>query len=360
MSEVNVPPHSPLDSRSSASLHSPTCSLFESAYQILSTEFLAKSRHNNIPDSPAARDRLRVLITQTRSDLGTCLESTSRSQISRVLELQESLLAPIRTLPSDILIDIFQLVIETSSEPGITYSWKTWRSTKLSGRIYPLTWICFRWRDESLSHSAFWSGITFNYGLDVQPSPEVSAFLCECILRSGDSVPMNIYLSSRGYGSAPAVVAMLVARAHRWREASLFFVSPQQFHSMFPFKPSSTRFPLLENLSVQCDDYWIDPVPNPILECHPPLQKLCLWSLSESYIDLIAGQNLKVLTLHRYYGVSLARLLLMFTRLESLTLESFYFRGNPDAQQIPCQSSLLNLEIGSIDNGPGPVLRSPS
>ncbi|KAF9058981.1 hypothetical protein BDP27DRAFT_1431989 [Rhodocollybia butyracea] len=79
MSEANVLSHGRLDSESGTSLHPPTCSSLESAYQALYTEFLAKSRHNDIPDSPVARDRLHVLIAQTRSDLETCPESTIRT-----------------------------------------------------------------------------------------------------------------------------------------------------------------------------------------------------------------------------------------------------------------------------------------
>ncbi|KAF9068777.1 hypothetical protein BDP27DRAFT_1421590 [Rhodocollybia butyracea] len=117
---------------------------------------------------------------------------------------------------------------------------------------------------------------------------------------------------------------------------------------MFPFKPSSTSFPFLEDLSFQCyfDDPGIDPIRNPILECHPPLQKLELSVLLESYTDVIASRNLKVFKIDHYIGVSLARLLHMCPCLEFLTLQSFEFRGNADAKRITCRSSLLMLDIG--------------
>ncbi|KAF9060349.1 hypothetical protein BDP27DRAFT_1339781 [Rhodocollybia butyracea] len=360
MSEANVLPHSLLYSRSSTSLESPMYSSLETAYQALHTEFLAKSRHNDIPDSPVARTRLCALIARTRSDMGACSESTTRSEISRVLELQESLLAPIRTLPSDVLIDIFQLVIETSNKPGITYSWPFLKPTfHLSGCIFLFTWICFWWRDQAVSYSTFWSRIKVNCGFQVALSTELTVFLNECILRSGVSVPMSIEIFTPlpKYQSPPAVVTMLVARAHRWRQAALSFTYLHDIDIIFPFKLSSAHFPLLKDLSFQWDEYWIDPVLNPILECRPPLQKLKLSKLSESYTDVIASRNLKVLELDRYSGVSLARLLCMCPCLESLTLRSFRFGGNPDAKQIPCQSSLSNLTIGGhmdyhyIDNG---------
>ncbi|KAF9068744.1 hypothetical protein BDP27DRAFT_1326543 [Rhodocollybia butyracea] len=349
MSEANVPPRQ-LDSKSPDSAHSQMCSSHESAYQALYTEFLAKSRHNNIPNSPVARASLRALIDQTRSDLQTCSETITRSQILRVLELQESLLAPIRTLPSDVLTEIFQLVLETFGRRGIRYT--SWESPKLSGRIFVLTWICFWWRDEAIPNPTFWSSIAVAFNSShASPTTEVTAFLNECILRSGVSVPMNITISisSKRDDSPPALIALLVAQAHRWRQVALSFFSYSLYliDIMFPFKPSSTHFPFLEDLRCYyLGDLGIDPVQNPILECHPPLRKLELSVLLESYADVIASQNLKILEVG-YIGVSLARLLHMCPCLESLTLQYFEFRGNADAKQITCQSSLLTLNVGS-------------
>ncbi|KAF9067261.1 hypothetical protein BDP27DRAFT_1328942 [Rhodocollybia butyracea] len=312
------------------------CSSLESAYQALYKEFLTKSRHNDIPSSP------------TRSDLETCSESITRSQLSRVLELQESLFAPIRILPLDVLTDIFKLVIETSSKPGIT----SWKSPKLSGCIFALTWICSRWRDMALSNSTFWSRIQVIHGFwDEPPTAEVTAFLNECILRSGVSVPMSITISSRRNENLPALNTMLVAQAHRWRQATLFLSSQQEVDSVFPFEPSSTRFPLLEDLSFDSDEANIA---SRIFECHPPLQKLGLGRLWESYTGVIASRNLKVLKIHSYIGVSLARLLHLCPCLEFLKIQSFKFKENADAKKITCWSSLSTLDIGGsgdVDNG---------
>ncbi|KAF9058972.1 hypothetical protein BDP27DRAFT_1431982 [Rhodocollybia butyracea] len=348
MSEANLQPHSQLDSKSLTSRHYQTCSSLGSAYQALYTEFLDKSRHNNIPSSPVARATLRALIDQTRRDLKTCSERPIRIQISRVLKLQESLLASIRTLPSDILIIIFRLVIETSTYPGITYSTRKFR--RLSGCIFLFTWICFWWRHEAISYPTFWSRIkvahiTYAYWGKL-PTTEVTAFLNECILRSGVSVPMSITISLERRPSPTVVTVittMLVAQAHRWRQAALSFLVLQQIDSVFPFKPSSTRFPLLEDLSFRSDDRSVH---NPILECRPPLQKLEISELSESYADVIASRNLKVLKVRCYRGVSLARLLHVCPCLEFLSLRSFRFTEDRDANQITCQSSLLSLSVG--------------
>ncbi|KAF9058973.1 hypothetical protein BDP27DRAFT_1431984 [Rhodocollybia butyracea] len=344
------------------------------AYQALYTELLAKSRHNDTPNSPVTRAALRALIDQTRNDLQTCSESTIRNQISRLLELQESLLAPIRTLPSDVLIEIFRIVIETAGIPGITYTWKVGDPTvKLSGYIFILTWICFWWRNEALSYSAFWSRIAVHNHTSWSVPPrtevgaEVGAFLNECILRSGVSAPMSIKICSTGNKSTPlAVIAVLVAQAHRWRHVVLLSTS---FHwpGMFPSKPSPTRFPLLEDLSCQIyTDSGIDSVQNPILECHPPLQKLELHKLSESYVDIIASWNLKSLKVGCYSGVSFARLLLMCPCLEFLQVRAFTSTGNSDANQVTCQSSLLALAVGPdlgddcmFSNGPWECVTLP-
>ncbi|KAF9068785.1 hypothetical protein BDP27DRAFT_769658 [Rhodocollybia butyracea] len=151
---------------------------------------------------------------------------------------------------------------------------------------------------------------------------------------------------------------MLVDHAHRWRKAVLIFDSTKLIDDIFPFKPSSTHFPFLEDLSFRCYGHsGINSVLDPslILECRPPLRKLELDHLSESYVDVIASRNSKVLRVSLYSGVSLARLLHVCPCLEFFALESFEFKGNP-ASQIACQSSLLTLDIGgdtdtNVDNG---------
>ncbi|KAF9068776.1 hypothetical protein BDP27DRAFT_1421589 [Rhodocollybia butyracea] len=215
MSEANVLPRC---TQKALIPHSQMCSSLESSYQTLYAEFLAKSRHNDIPSSPVARARLCALIDQTQQDLQSCSKISICNQIYRVLELEESLLAPIRILPSDILTEIFQLVIETSRKPGISITYTSWMSSKLSGCIFLLTWICFRWRDKALSNSTFWSRIAVTYTsfLHASPTDEVTAFLNECILRSGVSAPMSITISisSRRNENPPALITMLVVQAH--------------------------------------------------------------------------------------------------------------------------------------------------
>ncbi|KAF9073390.1 hypothetical protein BDP27DRAFT_1400282 [Rhodocollybia butyracea] len=349
---------SPLESKTLTPTHSQTFVSLESAYQPLYAELLAKSRHNDIRNSPVARAEAHALIDQTRSNLQTCSESTTRGHILRVLELQESLLAPIRTLPSDVLTMIFQLVIETSGEPGITYSTQISKRTELSGCIFRLTWICFWWRHEAVSYSTFWSRIKVDLphrNVSLRTT-EMTAFVNECVLRSGVSAPLRVELFLVYPDAIPSVVTTLVAQAHRWRQATfkLSFMSAEYIDGLFPFEPSSTQFPLLKNLSVNS----LHPLSNWILDCHPPLQKLELDSLSESYADVIGGRNLKVLKVGCYWGVSLARLLHLCPCLESLTLQSFAFRGNPDAKEIACRSSLMTLDVGGdlendekIENG---------
>ncbi|KAF9060919.1 hypothetical protein BDP27DRAFT_392815 [Rhodocollybia butyracea] len=284
-------PHNQLDAKNLPCTHSRTCSSIESAYQTLCTEFLTKSRHNDIPNSPVARARLRTLIDQTRSDLQIYSEGTTHSQILRVLELQESLLAPISTLPSEVLIAIFEQVIETSSEPGITFT--SWRYTRLSGYILSFTWICFWWRYEAVSYPTFWSRmkIDFHNRDDSLRTTEMTAFLSECILRSGVLAPLSIGIVLVIHDLLPSLVSLLVAQAHRWKQATFnsSAFSSRFINGWFPSKSSSTRpyFPLLQDLTFK-SQHSIR-----ILECHPPLRKLTLSELSESDADVIASQDLK-------------------------------------------------------------------
>ncbi|KAE9385515.1 hypothetical protein BT96DRAFT_1006968 [Gymnopus androsaceus JB14] len=55
-----------------------------------------------IPNSTLDRSQLRVLIAETRRNIEKCdLKDTRRVQLAKILEFQESLLSPIRTLPPE-------------------------------------------------------------------------------------------------------------------------------------------------------------------------------------------------------------------------------------------------------------------
>ncbi|KAF9061310.1 hypothetical protein BDP27DRAFT_1452336, partial [Rhodocollybia butyracea] len=91
--------------------------------------------------------------------------------------------------------------------------------------IFKLTWICFWWRDEALSNSTFWSRIVIKDG--PPPTTEVTAFLNECILRSGASMPLSIVISI----------------SLRQVALSVDFKQSHWIGSLFPSEPSSTHFP---------------------------------------------------------------------------------------------------------------------
>jgi hypothetical protein len=263
--------------------------LLYSAYQHRSEEILTKLRSNNFPKSSVERAHLRALIARTRSDLNLCSDIITRIQVLKTLELQESLLAPIRILPSEILTGIFDLVIRTGY-PEISY---ISLPRKLRGTIFTFTWVCAWWRSEALSHPAFWSRIGINLPMggpkvDVGPRVHVLKFMQECILRSGSRAPMDIMIDI-AFGWMPSahfnVLETLVNRANRWRtlkfygygtlDANLEFFD--LFATQLASSSSKSLFPLLEESRIHlflCD---IDRTQSPLASLFyyiPPLQKL--------------------------------------------------------------------------------------
>ncbi|KAE9398435.1 hypothetical protein BT96DRAFT_1020094 [Gymnopus androsaceus JB14] len=72
-------------------------------------EPFSRSRSNFIPNSAVERSQLRTLIEETRRNIQK-FEDAQRVQLAKILEFQESLLSPIRTLPPEIINEVSQLV----------------------------------------------------------------------------------------------------------------------------------------------------------------------------------------------------------------------------------------------------------
>ncbi|KAF9064574.1 hypothetical protein BDP27DRAFT_1450663 [Rhodocollybia butyracea] len=340
-------------------------------YQKYYTRTLTKIRSNVIPSSFDEKAELHAHIVRTRKDLDSCTEDTTRDHISKTLELQESLLAPIRTLPSEILNEIFQLVV--GFEPWIRYVTLTGRSRKstarkISGTAFLLTWVCVWWRNEALLQPAFWSCIDVRFRprcKDPHHSFEVLEFLKECILRSGSYAPMKITIDL-DYDDHQAIsptrldaLEMLVERADKWRTLTLNAYGrpnfPLQLIDLFDAKhartPSVPLFPLLEDLKLTLRRY-NPPSLERMFHYFPPVQSLEISSLFET--DTVNLELLWKLRIHIYTGYSLAGLLRKCPSLKYLKVSCFARRHSTSAissidTRVISHPLVSRLEVGSID-----------
>ncbi|KAF9065173.1 hypothetical protein BDP27DRAFT_1425109 [Rhodocollybia butyracea] len=367
-----------VDARSTSESSQPDPLLL--VYQKDFTETLTKIRSNFIPSSSDEKAELHAYIVRARKDLDSCEDDTIRAHISKTLELKESLLAPIRALPSEILNEIFQFVVyrrysSPDLEPGIRYivpeeAIEPMEDRMISGTTFLLTWVCIRWQNEALSQPAFWSCIhvQFRYK-DPQHSSEVLEFLKACILCSRSYAPMNVRIDldyawyAKSQVVSPAhldVLEMLLESADRWRTLILNGRAhfPIQFVDLLDAKhaltPSVPLFPHLEDLKLNLRRY-NPPNLGQMFRYFPPVQSLDIPSLFET--DAVNFELLLKLRVRVYNGHSLAGLLRKCPSLKYLKVSCFAGQHQSISDsttsstdtQVMSHPLLSTLEVGVLD-----------
>ncbi len=163
-----------------------------------------------------------------------------RSQIDVALEARErfeSIRAPIRSLPRDILVEIFHLC----------------RLKRLDRRNYPwlLGHVCHSWRDVVHSSPMLWSTLI----LRPQKCRPSSVDVLDVHLKCSGNIPLNVCLSmySNAGNHEKDIMARVTKLAHRWSKLK---IEGQQYEN---FPPS---FPALRTLSASSifkgDVYFFD------------------------------------------------------------------------------------------------------
>ncbi|KAJ6566468.1 hypothetical protein B0H19DRAFT_710957 [Mycena capillaripes] len=181
--------------------------------------------------------QLSSIISSLSEELSRCDEENARLQ-ARMTELavhraniQEqydschSLVAPVRSLPSELVAQIFTLSLEVASEPESD----VWRPAELA--LYRLaqvpllivSQVCSRWHSIALGTPSLWSTIQLNQTLWHTPAIAAKAMgLLQSALTRGGNVPLTVLVTSTAASPVHSPALELLAQhSARWRAATL-------------------------------------------------------------------------------------------------------------------------------------------
>ncbi|KAF5371927.1 hypothetical protein D9757_011480 [Collybiopsis confluens] len=153
-------------------------------------QYLSQCRSNTIPLSTLQVAQLKASIHSARAALEACGDDQthSRHELARILEFQNSLLAPIRKIPPEILSYIFMFV----ATPIYCTRPNYYTSPKLQSLVFRLTWTCSWWRCHVVAEPALWSSFKIDCDVPFRSyTADQRAFVRECVARSGDHTSLH-------------------------------------------------------------------------------------------------------------------------------------------------------------------------
>lgn len=157
----------------------------------------------------------------------------SKNQLAAYIKAHEAVIAPIRRIPDDILIEIFMLCLPSAYEA---------LPDPMKAPLL-LTRVCQRWRAVVCAAPMLWSTI---YLMVESYSVEEAIKATKFWMSSSAQCPLNITLRSHDLGPCHSVLELLLPHAHRWRKAS--FQIPSQL--LYMFNSIRDKLPSLEYLNL--------------------------------------------------------------------------------------------------------------
>ncbi|KAK7044539.1 hypothetical protein R3P38DRAFT_2879357 [Favolaschia claudopus] len=224
-----------------------------------------------------------------------------------------SLLAPIRRLPSEILVQIFLFYEIVRLEVQAEETWDSVadedrfseRELAELGRkgLLVLSRVCVRWHDIVLGTPKFWETFKINSSelwLKTKHGAKGIRLLKSALARGGDA-PLDISICILNFRrSAPdhsPVLKLLGEHSHRWKKA-FFFCRSVEFDHLQNIKG---KLPLLEKLELETHDEFDAQVASNLVELFadaPRLHTLYLGGLHS--LDPLAEMHLSALRTFRF------------------------------------------------------------
>ncbi|KAJ6454382.1 hypothetical protein C8R45DRAFT_1037954 [Mycena sanguinolenta] len=208
--------------------------------------------HHQLPTS-----QFSSILTSLSNQLASCDEEVARlrAKIDELgrhrTDLQEqynrcqTLLVPVRRLPSEIVAEIFASIPNTvdTVNDATTIALRTLARAD----ILAVSQVCARWRAIALGTSSLWTTIRLYPGLwgTVGTATKVTPLLESALTRSGQC-PLTIYSNTDGAMFHGPALELLAQHSARWR-AGTFIAPASDFQS---FSGARGNLPILESLEI--------------------------------------------------------------------------------------------------------------
>jgi hypothetical protein len=212
---------------------------------------------------------VRLRITQLVDEM-ICLKdifnelARKRDALESYIKIHLSLFAPVRSLPVEILSEIF-LHLEDTATPDTTCKW-CFRPPKLNKTPMLLGNVCSRWRAVALSTPSLWASFALTIGSD---NLEHTTALAEMWLARAGVCSLSISLSSTSHcnDSMRPLMQAFLPYCERWYEVRLDL--PTDF--VYDWYPAKNCLPMLQTLFIgeKCG-------PNDVFALAPRLRHLYL------------------------------------------------------------------------------------
>ncbi|KAJ7641108.1 hypothetical protein FB45DRAFT_899448 [Roridomyces roridus] len=213
----------------------------------ITTELQRYSAELSRCDTELARlHAARVAVARERSTVAAeCAAIMSFSQICVGFQ------APIRRLPVEILLKIFQI----SSKPyANTRTLWTRNHRAALAPLFTLSQVCARWHDVVMHNASLWTTVEIPHGLwnthFLHPgAPE--KMMLSLVTRAGQ-LPLDVVLSDYTEGPLSSALELLMDQSHRWKSAVLLKRAAD------PHRLSKQSMPLLESLELRCNGFQVE------------------------------------------------------------------------------------------------------
>ncbi|KAJ7177212.1 hypothetical protein C8R43DRAFT_506415 [Mycena crocata] len=196
--------------------------------------------------------RIDAEIGKTPADSAAAVNrlNSHRSALQAYYDDCRGLLAPIRQLPGEILVEVFTLNLNswTVDQSDEEESVQNEMALLANKPILTVAQVCLRWRSIAMNTPALWTRLDLGSILWSTPTAinKVMELLRTALERSNNS-PLSLLIWDQIHQAA---LELLVVHSERWQEVT-FFLPSSELHRLSGVRG---RLPMLEFLEVGTDD----------------------------------------------------------------------------------------------------------